>query len=137
MSINSRSKGKRGELEVAALFREAGYPDARRGQQYSGLHGDSDVVGVPGLHIEVKRVERLNLDKAIEQAERDCKAGMMPMVIHKRNRSKWLVTQSYDEWIKLYDQTMHIGKKKSLRDMRNDGELTAEEEQTLREEYAR
>lgn len=101
-SINSREKGKRGELEVAALFRDAGYPDARRGQQFSGLHGDSDVVGVPGLHIEVKRVERLNIHNAVDQAKRDCKDESLPMVIHKRNRTDWLVTQSFDDWLKLY-----------------------------------
>ena len=38
--MNSKHKGKRGELEVAAILREHGY-DARRGQQYSGASGDS------------------------------------------------------------------------------------------------
>ena len=34
--MNSRQKGKRGELELAKVLREHGY-ETRRGQQYSGL----------------------------------------------------------------------------------------------------
>ena len=56
--MNSREKGKRGERELAGELRRHGY-DARRGQQYCGANGDADVVGLPGLHIECKRVERL------------------------------------------------------------------------------
>ena len=48
--INSRRKGKAGELEWARLCREHGY-DCRRGQQFSGSNGDADVVGLPGIHI--------------------------------------------------------------------------------------
>ena len=32
--MNSRTKGKRGELELAQLLRNQGWIDARRGQQY-------------------------------------------------------------------------------------------------------
>lgn len=56
--MNSREKGKRGERELAGELRRHGY-DARRGQQYCGANGDADVVGLSGLHIECKRVERL------------------------------------------------------------------------------
>lgn len=56
--MNSRSKGARGERELAEKLREYGYT-TRRGQQYSGANGDADVVGVEGLHIECKRVEKL------------------------------------------------------------------------------
>ena len=59
MGKASREKGKRGEREFASLCREYGYA-ARRGQQYCGVEGD-DVIGLPGIHAEVKRVERLDL----------------------------------------------------------------------------
>ena len=68
MGKASREKGKRGERELAGRLREYGY-DARRGQQYSGMDGD-DVVGLPGIHIECKRVERLDLYAAMDQAAR-------------------------------------------------------------------
>lgn len=70
--VNGKKKGKNGELEVARFFRAHGY-DARRSAQFCGNNeeGTADVVGVPGIHIEVKRVERLNLDAAMDQATRD------------------------------------------------------------------
>lgn len=37
--MNSRNKGKNGELELASILREYGY-NARRGQQYCGANGD-------------------------------------------------------------------------------------------------
>ena len=73
MSINSKQKGKRGELEVARLFRDAGFSTAERTAQYCGNNpeGAADVRGVPGIHIEVKRVEHLNIDDALDQSRRD------------------------------------------------------------------
>lgn len=49
MAINSKDKGKRGERMAAAFFREHGYSDARRSQQYAGINNDADIVGVPGI----------------------------------------------------------------------------------------
>ena len=78
--MNSKQKGKRGELEWAAYCRQQGY-DCRRTAQYCGNTGDaSDVVGLPGIHQEVKRVEHLNIYEAIEQAERDKKDFEIPNV---------------------------------------------------------
>ena len=99
--INSREKGKAGEREFAALCRKHGFENARRGQQYSGLEG-KDVVGLEGIHIEVKRVEKLNLSKAMEQAIRDSKEGEVPIVAHRKNRENWKVTMELDDWFKLY-----------------------------------
>ena len=99
--MNSRTKGKRGELEAAHLLKEYGY-EARRGQQFSGANGDPDVVGLPGVHIEVKRVEKLNLYEAVAQSVRDAKEGEIPIVLHRKNRAKWLVTMPFEEWMKLY-----------------------------------
>ena len=99
--MNSRNKGKRGELEAAHLLRKYGY-DARRSQQYAGINNDADVVGLPGIHIEVKRVEKLNLNDAVEQSGRDAKEDEKPIVLHRKNRQKWLVTMPFDEWIEMY-----------------------------------
>ncbi|MBQ2649423.1 MAG: hypothetical protein IJF82_19050 [Achromobacter sp.] len=64
---------------MAKILREHGY-DTRRGQQYSGANGDADVVGLPGIHIECKRVQALNLTKAMEQAERDAQGGSATLI---------------------------------------------------------
>ena len=65
MGKSQREKGKRGERELAGRLRDHGY-DCRRGQQFCGASGDADVTGLPGIHIECKRVERLNLQEAME-----------------------------------------------------------------------
>lgn len=99
--MNSRNKGAAGERELAAKLREYGY-DCRRGQQYSGVNGDADVVGLPGVHIECKRVERLDLYGAMEQAERDAREGEIPAAFHRRNRQGWLVTLKLDDFMRVY-----------------------------------
>lgn len=101
--MNSRSKGKKGELEVARVLRGYGY-NCRRGQQYSGLNGDADVVGLPGIHIEVKRREKLNIYDSIDQSKRDSKEGEIPVVFHRKNNCEWLVTMTLDQWMKIYPE---------------------------------
>ena len=101
--MNSRNKGARGEREWAAFCRDEGY-DCRRTAQYCGNTGEaSDVVGLPGIHIEVKRVEKLNLDAAMSQAIRDsAKSEKLPIVAHRKNNCDWLVTMRAEDWFKLY-----------------------------------
>ena len=97
--MNSREKGCKGERELTKILRDYGYT-ARRGQQYSGANGDADVVGIPGVHIECKRVERLNIHDAMQQAVRDAREGEIPVVIHRKNRTEWLVTMRLEDWLK-------------------------------------
>lgn len=99
--MNSRAKGAGGERELAKKLREYGY-DCRRGVQYSGANGDADVVGLPGIHIECKRVERLNLEDAMAQSRRDAREGEIPVVMHRKTRSPWLVTMTLEDWIEFY-----------------------------------
>lgn len=96
---NSKQKGKRFERTVAGLFREAGYDGARRSQQYAGINHDADVVGVPGLHIECKAVEKLNLYNAMEQSKSEKREGEIPIVVHKKNNHNVLVTMEWDDWV--------------------------------------
>lgn len=91
--VNSRQKGAAAERELAHKLNELFHVDARRGQQFSGANGDADVVGIPGVHIEAKRVENLNLAKAFDQSERDAKKrGELPVVIHRKSRKPWMIT---------------------------------------------
>ena len=100
--MNSKQKGSRGEREWAKFCREQGY-EVRRTQQYCGNTGDaSDCVGLDGIHQEVKRVEKLNISNAIAQAVRDAKAGQTPIVAHRKNNEKWLVTMLASDWFELY-----------------------------------
>ena len=101
MPINSRQKGKAGELELARVLKDYGY-DAKRSVQYNGKDGQADVLGLPSIHIECKRVEQLNLYNAMEQAKRDAKNGDKPAVFHRKNRCNWLVTMELDNFMELY-----------------------------------
>jgi Holliday junction resolvase len=90
--MNSRAKGKRGELEWAKFLTGLGLP-ARRGAQFSGSPDSPDVVGgIPGTHPEVKRVENLNVYDAMEQAVADSGGKRVPYVAHRKNNKEWLVT---------------------------------------------
>ena len=92
--MNSREKGKRGERQWRDELRAAGYA-ARRGQQFSGSPDSPDVVcdQLRWIHFEVKAVEKLNIEEAMDQARRDS-AGKIPVVAHKRSFRPWLVTMS-------------------------------------------
>ena len=99
--MNSKQKGARGERELSSKLKEYGY-ETWRGQLYCGAYGDADVVGLPCIHIECKRVERLNLYDAMSQAKSDAKNNEIPTVFHRKDRCKWLVTMELEDWIKLY-----------------------------------
>lgn len=101
MAINSRQKGARFERTLAGKLKEYGY-NCRRGQQYCGANGDADVVGLPGIHIEAKAVERLNLYDAMAQAKADARESELPAVFHKKNNCKILVTMELDDWMEIY-----------------------------------
>lgn len=101
--VNSKRKGAAGERELSNKLKEYGY-NCRRGQQYCGANGDADVVGLNGIHIECKRVEKLNIYDAIGQAKADKKEDELPAVFHRKDRSEWLVTMTLEDWIKLYKE---------------------------------
>lgn len=100
--INSKQKGKNGELEFVKKCKEYGFKDARRSQQFAGINNDADVVGLPDIHVEVKRVERLNIDNAMEQAQRDKKEEELAIVAHRKNNKEWLITMTAEDWFEIY-----------------------------------
>lgn len=103
--INSKRKGKIGELEWAGVLKEKGW-EARRGVQYSGDVDAPDVVcqELP-IHWEVKRQENLNVHKAVAQAIRDCPKGKWRVVAHRKGKqgvvAQWLVTLPADDFLDL------------------------------------
>lgn len=100
---NGNQKGKAGERELSKELTRLFGVKCRRGQQYSGIDGN-DVVGLPGVHVECKRVEKLNIDSAYAQSARDAKDDEVPIVCHRKNRGPWLVTLELDDLAKLATQ---------------------------------
>jgi hypothetical protein len=85
MPINSKAKGKRGELEAVKFLKRLGFADAKRTQQFNGL-GRGDVEcpeSLPNIHFEVKfgysrgvlDIGTHALREACKQAARDADAG--------------------------------------------------------------
>lgn len=63
-----------------------------------------DLVGLPGVHIEVKRCEQVRLSEWMQQAERDSqhfKDGL-PAVFHRRSREVWRVTMNLADFMRIY-----------------------------------
>lgn len=104
MSASQQRKGADGERELASILRLYGYEIERGGSLSFG--NEPDLSGLPGIHIEVKRVERLNITDAMTQAIRDSEAFKdgAPTVFHRRNRSPWLVTMRLVDWMDIYNK---------------------------------
>lgn len=121
MSINSKQKGKRGELELVHEFRKYGYETARS-VQYNGKaeDGQPDVVGLEGIHVECKFTNALRLYDAIKQAKRDSETTNreeLPVVFHRKSREDWVAIMPLDTFFTLYksyENTMEENKNAGL-----------------------
>lgn len=97
MALNSRAKGKTGELTACHDLRALFGWTARRTQQRTGWSDgnspDIEVDETPDLFWEIKRVEKLNLPRALSLAVRQC-GRRCPVVMHRPNRSAngWMIT---------------------------------------------
>ncbi|WCJ60319.1 hypothetical protein NXS98_04080 [Fontisphaera persica] len=114
--MNSREKGKRGERQWRDVLRAEGF-HARRGQQFAGGADSPDVVceELRGFHFEVKAVERLNIEAAMDQARRDAgpvaPAGQkkLPLVAHRRSHRRWLVTMEAETFFRILRDDLPSG----------------------------
>jgi len=88
MGRSERTKGQRGELEVAAIFQAAGF-DCDRTPNSGGLRITGDLYGDLPCHVEVKRQERLQLPAWLRQAAHDAPEGVMPLVAFRQNHGEW------------------------------------------------
>lgn len=99
----ARNKGANAERELANLIRDNwGYP-TRRGKVFNG---ESDVVGLCGIHIECKRQERLNVWEAMKQAQNEANKRQdgLPTVFHRKDGTEWLVTMRLEDWMDLFGE---------------------------------
>lgn len=85
MGRASREKGRRGEQEVARIYREAGF-DVDRVPNSGGLRVKGDLTGLDGFHLEVKRQEILCLPKWLRQAHEEAGAEEVPVVIFRQSK---------------------------------------------------
>ena len=100
--MNTQKKGRHGEIELSRILNSNGIP-AKPGTALN-FGTVPDVTGIDGIHVEVKRVEKLNVTEAMGQAVRDAEKfdDGLPALFHRRNRTPWLVTMRLEDWLKLY-----------------------------------
>lgn len=119
MAINSRTKGAVGERELALLLRTAGYANARRSAQYCGNTGEApDITGIDGLHIECKRREQIQDEVFLQQAEREAKKGLVPLVIYRRSREKWKVCLRLEVFLAIWSELTELQRYKIMEKMK-------------------
>lgn len=87
------------------MLRDVWGYEVHRGKVF---YHESDVVGLEGIHMEVKRQERPNVSAAMLQAAREAEIRNdgLPAVFSRRDREGWLVTMRLEDWIDLYGAWM-------------------------------
>lgn len=113
MGKASQRKGSAGEKELSDILNAQGFITQPGGSQTYGTV--PDVTGLPGIHIEVKRRERLNLAEAMQQAKKDADRFRdgLPAVFHRRNRQEWLVTMPLTAWLRIYKAALKSKKERN------------------------
>lgn len=100
--MNSKRKGSAGERELLGILAQYGKAE-RNDQRYIGGVDNPDIsfeIGGTRYHVECKRVERLNLHEAMNQAMHDANGHAVPVVIHRRSREPWMITMQLNDWLK-------------------------------------
>lgn len=108
-----KARGDAYERELAAYLSDKLGINASRaplsGGGFVGLNsGGADLLGVPDLFVEAKRVEALNFREALRQAETSIsktRAPELPIVVNRRNRESEgaaVVAMRLDDFIAIY-----------------------------------
>lgn len=102
MSASQRRKGKDGELEAIHILKAHGWTHAERSSNGRVQFARGDVIAGPaGVHLEIKRQERLNVPAALSQAIRDARPTDVPVVVHRPSRHVWMATLPLEELLPL------------------------------------
>ena len=100
MGKAQRDKGAAAERELSKILNEHGIDSHRGYVQFK----QSDLVGIEGIHPEVKRQETTKIWEWVAQAKKEAikRLDGIPVVFFRRNRSEWLVCQSLTSWMMMY-----------------------------------
>ena len=91
--MNSKAKGKRGELEARDYVRQHWFaPQCIRSAQAGGAFAADLLHAGENLHVEVKRRQRIAATHFMRQAEQDCGDMDVPVVLMREDKyPSWLV----------------------------------------------
>lgn len=98
----ARNKGARGERQVRDIFRAFGFETVRRGHVFDH---ESDVIGAPGIHIEVKYQKTAKIWKWIGQAEMEAKIKNdgQPVIWFRKDFEPWRVIVPAKLFMEMYE----------------------------------
>ena len=99
---NGQKKGRNGETELCSILNQKGF-SVRTGRALN-FGTEPDLIGLPQVHIECKRHERVRLYEWMAQATEDSKkfSDGAPCVFFRKNRQEWLVCMKLTDWVELY-----------------------------------
>lgn len=83
----SRRKGKVGERQVCEVARANGHPEAERAWKTPQL--DGDIANVGPIHLEVRRRERLEINKWAAEVEGKARNGNIPVMAYRKSDDPW------------------------------------------------
>lgn len=88
--VHALNKGKNGEREIINLLKQNGINCVCRNLDQA-RDGGSDILGIKGLCVEVKRQEKLAIDRWWQQVLKACKKKQIPVLIYRQSRKTWQV----------------------------------------------
>ena len=102
----AKQKGDQYERDLAQFFNEQCGISSHRTPLSGGGRKEAlaDLIGTPGIAIEAKRVEKINLTEFMAQAVKNC-GNDLPVVITRRNKQSMensYVFMRLHEWMALY-----------------------------------
>lgn len=102
----AKAKGDKYERELSAYLNEECGLNSHRTPLSGGGRKEAlaDIIGTPGIAIEAKRTERIDILKYMQQATKNCGADL-PVVITRRNQQATedsFVFMHLKEWCELY-----------------------------------
>ena len=103
-----RTKGQIGEREWADILNKKFGVNYHRTPMSGGMDLKGDVRRTYGskpsriddFSWEVKRQEKLNIYKALDQAKRDARS-LTPVVAHRKNNDSWMITMDAMDFINI------------------------------------
>ena len=95
MAVNTSAKHSRGHQDFAAACRKLGFSAVQCS------HGRLDCRNLPGIHISIRRTERLRMENAMEEAAAAAE-GLPSVLAHRSNGHPWRITMDLETFFLLY-----------------------------------
>lgn len=105
MGKSERNKGMAAEREVRDIINSLSSFKVHKTPHSGALTWlKGDLIGLPDIHIEVKRQERIQIDAWMRQAADQADAGQVPAVVYRKSRTPWHICMPLVDFIQLLDR---------------------------------